>query len=142
MRICRAEGTTMPTDKQRAANKRNAQKSTGPRTEDGKRKSSLNGIRHGLFAKNYTMSPEEKVDHEHLLQTYIDHFRPEDPITLDLIEELAMAKMRQKRAWAIEAAYWRLELWRQRESHEQDFPNEQIERRMALAIEWLVDESN
>ena len=30
------------------ANRENAQKSTGPRTEEGKRKFSLNGIRHGL----------------------------------------------------------------------------------------------
>jgi len=132
----------MPTDKQRDANKRNAQKSTGPRTEEGKRKSSLNGLRHGLFAKNYTMTPDEKIEHGRLLEAYIGHFRPEDPITLDLVEELAMAKMRQKRAWALESDLLRIELIRQRESHDQDFPDEKIEGRLALALEWLVDESN
>ena len=132
----------MPTDKQRAANKRNAQQSTGPRTEEGKRKSSLNAIRHGLFAKNYDMSPEEKVEHDQLLQSYLDHYNPEDPITLDLVQELAMAKTRQKRVWAMEAASLRIELERQRKEFDRDFPNEKVEGRMALAFEWLVDESN
>jgi hypothetical protein len=36
----------------------------------------------------------------------------------------------------------RIELIRQRESHDQDFPDEKIEGRLALALEWLVDESN
>ncbi|RTY33695.1 hypothetical protein EKD00_09190 [Chlorobium phaeovibrioides] len=32
-----------------SANRRNALRSTGPRTEDGKRRSSLNALRHGLY---------------------------------------------------------------------------------------------
>jgi hypothetical protein len=35
----------------RAANGANAQKSTGPRTQDGKSVSRLNGLRHGLRAE-------------------------------------------------------------------------------------------
>jgi hypothetical protein len=37
---------------QLAASRANAQLSTGPRTEEGKRRSSLNAFRHGLTAKS------------------------------------------------------------------------------------------
>ena len=41
----------MTTEKQIAANRENAKKSTGPRTLDGKRKSRRNAVRHGLTAE-------------------------------------------------------------------------------------------
>ncbi len=39
-----------------AANRRNAQKSTGPRTEEGKRRVILNGLKHGLRSRSFRQS--------------------------------------------------------------------------------------
>ncbi len=38
-------------ERKAAANRANAQRSTGPRTPDGKARSSLNALRHGILAK-------------------------------------------------------------------------------------------
>jgi hypothetical protein len=42
------EVTMKISDKQKAANKRNAKRSTGPRTRDGKERSSMNALKHGI----------------------------------------------------------------------------------------------
>src|SRR4051812_45228956 len=49
-------------DRKREANRQNAQKSTGPRTERGKSHSAGNAITHGLYAKNanFVLSQESK----------------------------------------------------------------------------------
>lgn len=62
---------TMPGDQKRAtlsekrtaANRRNAKKSTGPRTEEGKRRTSRNALRHGLSLRpGHPGSPAETVE--------------------------------------------------------------------------------
>jgi hypothetical protein len=100
----------------------------------------MNAVRHGLFAKSFTLTPDEAAEFDKLVNSYLDHFRPSDPIAEALVEELAMAKMRQKRAWRLEADLLRIELGRQRKSHEKDFPEEGPDGRLALAVEWLAEE--
>ena len=48
----------MTTQRQEEANRRNAQYSTGPKTEEGKSVSSMNALKHGLTAKT-TLLPDE-----------------------------------------------------------------------------------
>ena len=43
------------------ANRRNAKKSTGPRTEEGKRRSSLNAITHGMTARIALLPDEDQA---------------------------------------------------------------------------------
>jgi hypothetical protein len=52
----------MATKAQIRANRRNAQKSTGPRTPQGKAVVSQNAIKHGLFARQDVISSESQAD--------------------------------------------------------------------------------
>jgi len=49
----------MSTQEQLNANRKNAEKSTGPKTADGKAISSQNAVKHGFFAKNDVISGED-----------------------------------------------------------------------------------
>ena len=62
--IRRKELNTMATESQINANRENAKLSTGPKTEEGKSKSSRNNTKFGLFTTNNCVQPEEKEDYE------------------------------------------------------------------------------
>jgi hypothetical protein len=53
----------MTTLKQIAANRRNAAKSTGPTTEEGKQRSRCNALRHGLTAETVICTLEHVEDY-------------------------------------------------------------------------------
>jgi len=63
-----------------AANRRNAQKSTGPRTPEGKARSRWNAVQHGLLAKRL-LAPEATDGDAwtHLLQSLREDWHPEGP---------------------------------------------------------------
>ena len=68
-------------DKRLAANRKNAQKSTGPKTESGKRTVSRNGLKHGAFARDLIIrSPyleEDPDEFNRLLASLTDELKPE-----------------------------------------------------------------
>jgi hypothetical protein len=68
----------MATEKQITANRKNAQKSTGPRTLNGKRKSRRNAVRHGLTAETVIDVIEEAADYEALAAAINVDFRPNE----------------------------------------------------------------
>lgn len=63
-----------------AANRANAQRSTGPRTAAGKERSSQNAWRHGFFAKRLFATPEQeaedRAEYELIVQGVRDHYQP------------------------------------------------------------------
>ncbi len=86
-----------------AVNRANAQHSTGPRTEAGKQRSSLNAIRHGLTAQTVVLPSEDPAAYEsHRLQ-FIEQYQPASPTENQLVQELIDTSWRLNRIPVLEA---------------------------------------
>jgi hypothetical protein len=110
----------MAAEKQIAANRQNAQKSTGPQTEHGKRKSRRNAVRHGLTAETVIDVIEEAADYEALAAAINADFRPATNFELELIARLISLLWRLRRTTAIESGLLGLEVLRSRRSVPKD----------------------
>ena len=77
-------------EKKLIANRRNAQKSTGPTTSAGKNRSKFNAVKHGLLAR-HAVIPEYECDQEfdHLLRVLRSEFQPYSMIEETLVERIA-----------------------------------------------------
>ena len=58
------------------ANRRNAQKSTGPKTEEGKNKVRFNALEHGLCAETIVLPHEDAQAYQNRLQTWTAEVGP------------------------------------------------------------------
>jgi len=100
-------GPKTVTAKQLAANRRNAQRSTGPRTLEGKAKSRWNALQHGLLAKAVippSLEPyEPRADFDSLLAALREEFAPASAIEELLIERIATCYWRLARLLRAEA---------------------------------------
>jgi hypothetical protein len=91
-------------DKQLAANKANAQKSTGPVTPAGKRASSLNSLRHGVLARSVVLGGESTEQFAAALNAITAEFDPQTPTERTQVEKMAIYQWRLARLWAVESA--------------------------------------
>jgi len=98
----------MATEKQMAANRLNAQQSTGPRTDAGKAISRENALRHGLTAQQVFLPGEDSALFDRLRQELYDEHQPVCLKEEIHIHALAAALWRLQRVPAFEAAvvYW------------------------------------
>ncbi len=94
----------MTTQKQIQANRRNANKRSGPTTTPGKGITKLNALKHGLCAEQVVLPGEEPKDFEALRQRLVREIAPEDLIEEQLVDWIAMSMWRMKRGAAFEAA--------------------------------------
>ncbi|GIU75858.1 MAG: hypothetical protein KatS3mg004_2945 [Bryobacteraceae bacterium] len=91
------------TEKELAARRANARKSTGPRSAEGKARSSKNAVKHGFFAQTallYFESPDEFVA---LRDSYIAEYQPQGPTEMHFVMEMANAQFRLRRVRGMEA---------------------------------------
>ena len=96
----------MATAKQAATNRRNAAKSTGPRTKSGKTRSSRNALKHGLSAEQVVMLDEDPAAFEALRDDLYAHYRPAGPVAEHLVEQVAASIWRLRRVPEIEAGIY------------------------------------
>ena len=93
----------MSTEKQIAANHRNAQSSTGPRTPEGKARSSLNAVKHGLTAAQILIPSESADEFESHAASFRDRFAPVDSVESFLVDQMIVAAWRLRRTRFLES---------------------------------------
>jgi hypothetical protein len=90
------------TDLQIEANRRNAQLSTGPRTERGRRISSMNALRHGLTAQHVTVFDEAEKDFRRFHRDLTRVLQPKGAMEAQLCERVIICAWRLRRVYRIE----------------------------------------
>jgi len=99
----------MATDAQVKANKKNAARSTGPKTEKGKAKARGNALKHGGRAKVIDVMPvlphEDPKLLEERIQTWLDDWRPRNDMESRLVRRGAKLSWLVERGERIEAAH-------------------------------------
>ena len=96
----------MPTEAQINANRLNAQKSTGPKSPEGKAASSLNALKSGIDAWSHIIPGEDPAELEALTAAFHLHYRPAGPTELSLVDTLISTEWTQRRLRRIEAQLW------------------------------------
>ncbi len=87
----------MTSKKQTSANKKNALKSTGPRTTEGKKTSSKNAGKHLVFANEVVAEGEDRALFAQLLNQLVQELSPETQIEISLVERIAITSWRERR---------------------------------------------
>jgi hypothetical protein len=86
-------------------NRKNAQKSTGPKTAAGKAASSQNRLAHGLCAQSLLIAGETETDFAALRQSVVAAYQPASAEEALLTDQVAQALWRFNRAQRVESAY-------------------------------------
>jgi hypothetical protein len=88
----------MASQKQIDANRRNAEKSTGPKTPEGKQAVRLNALKHGLRASIAVLPNENAEAFQKLCDDLEAEWQPQTPTEQLLLEDMAVAHWRLLRA--------------------------------------------
>ena len=93
----------MATEAQIKANQENAKKSTGPATSEGKQRSSMNAMIHGIFSKIPLLRGENQEQFKLLEDEIIKAYQPTDAMEYHLVQRIYLTCIRQIRLREAEA---------------------------------------
>jgi hypothetical protein len=96
----------MSTQRQIEANRRNAQKSTGPTSVTGKAASSLNALKTGIHAKSLVLPSEDPAELDELVEDSYRSFHPTTPEARSLVDEFIYCEWNLRRLRAAETQSW------------------------------------
>src|SRR5258706_3330711 len=90
-------------------NRRNAQRSTGPKTQSGKQRSSQNAVRHGLTAETVIGPLEDPADYRAFEQAVTTAYDAETAVERELVLRLASLLWRLRRATSVETGLFQIQ---------------------------------
>jgi hypothetical protein len=93
----------MATQAQITANRRNARRSTGPKTDTGKRRVSRNARKHGLRSRDPEIAVQETNEFQAMLDSWIESLKPANPAEDAAVVRLVCANTQRLRAAELEA---------------------------------------
>jgi hypothetical protein len=99
----------MSSFRQIEANRRNARLSTGPVTEEGKRKSRQNALRHGLTAETVIDALEDAEDYAAFEMAVTADYDAQSAVERELVLRLASLLWRLRRATTIESGLFKIQ---------------------------------
>jgi hypothetical protein len=121
----------------------NGAKSRGPVTAEGKQRSSMNAVKHGILAKHICLNIEKTEIFEELMADFCTRFQPADSIEMRLVEQAAMAQFRYERiAGSTETAMFVLKMDEQAPEVAKQYETVDAPTRFAIAFTGLAEEGN
>ena len=101
----------MTSDKQAEANRRNALKSTGPKTPEGKAAVHHNALRHGLLSRDVLLPGEDEAALKELSERLRDELQPVGELEGQLVGRIISSTWRLQRLGRVEAGIFAFELY-------------------------------
>ena len=95
----------MPTNAQIKANRNNAKKSTGPRTEEGKARAAKNSLKHGLLARDTVLPGEDPAEFDSQLSALEADIHPANSLEFELVRQIADTQWRMRRLTRLETGF-------------------------------------
>ena len=87
----------MSSEAQIRANRANAQKSTGPRSVEGKAVSRFNALKHGMDAASVVLPGEDPAEYEAMVANYEEELQPETPSERFHVDTMIQANWQKQR---------------------------------------------
>ena len=99
----------MASGSQTAANRANAQRSTGPRSAAGKGRVALNALKHGLSGKQIVLPGEDPEEFDQFHSAFLDDLMPQGALEEILADKIVVDAWRLRRIHLLEATLYRRE---------------------------------
>ena len=133
----------MTTEKQLEMNQQNAQKSTGPKTEEGKAVAKVNAVKHGILSDAVVITKgegqERKEVYLRLYDGLRDYFKPEGTMEEALVEQITVTLWRKRRVLRFELGCLRKQLDAYQEAARASDDEDILSRRRKTVYKQLVE---
>ena len=116
--------TSKVSERKRLANQRNAKKSTGPKTLNGKKRSSMNAITHGVFCQEVCILKEDRPLFVELRREFIGTLKPQNLLELSFVDAVIETHWKLRRMRITEALAHEHELREHLKEEKKDFDKE------------------
>ncbi len=122
-----------------AANRANAKKSTGPKTEAGKAKVAQNATKHGLSATHFILAHENIDEFDAFRQVYFQRFQPRDGVETHVLNQLIHGMWTLQRAWKSQNVSIDVQMDLMRPDLDREYKSLNNDERLVFAMDELAE---